>query len=81
MMVGRRARGRTATTAAVPRLLSTGPCGLVDLWDGKATTSDISRDDAPAKARAPSLRSVQGCYKVPFGIDPKRPHRGPVASS
>ena len=70
MMVGRRPRGRGAT-AAVIRPLSTGPGGQVDLWDGKATTSDISRHDAQAKARAPSLRSVQGCYKVPFGIDPK----------
>ena len=80
MMVGRRPRGRAAT-AAVLRPLSTGPGGLLDLWDGKATTSDISRHDALAKACAPSLRSVQGCYKVPFGIDPKLPHGGPVASS
>ena len=57
MMVGRRARGRTAA-AIVLRPLSTGPGGLLDLWDGKATTSDFSRDDALAKARAPSLRSV-----------------------
>lgn len=70
MIVGRRPRGRGAPAAAL-RPLSTGPGGLLDLWDGKATTSDISRDDALAKARAPSLRSVESCYKVRFGIDPK----------
>jgi hypothetical protein len=70
MMVGRRPRVRAAA-ATVLRPLSTGPGGLLDLWDGKATTSDISRHDALAKARAPSLRGVQGCYKVRFGIDPK----------
>lgn len=69
-MVGRRPRGRAAT-AAILRPLSTGPVGLPDLWDGKATTSDISREGALAEARAASLRSVKGHYKVPFGIDPK----------
>ena len=70
MMVGRRPRGRAAAAIAL-RPPPTGPGGLLDLWDGKATTSDISRHDAQAKAGAPSLRSGEGCYKVPFGIDPK----------